>query len=93
MSCKYQVSQQMCEVPGMRITRAYTITPEVKRILDTKVNKSQFVCRAVTKLHTQLHNITPADFTTKQLLAAYLHRLDMNDPIRALIVDRIQQES
>lgn len=77
----------------MRITRAYTITPEVKRILDTKVNKSEYVCRAVRKLHTQLNETTPADFTTKQLLAAYLHRLDMNDPIRALIVDRINLES
>ena len=76
----------------MRITRAYTITPEVKRILDTKINKSEYVCRAVRKLHTQLDEITPADFTTKQLLAAYLARLDMNDPIRALIVERINQE-
>ena len=76
----------------MRITRAYTITPEVKRILDTKVNKSEYVCRAVRRLHTQLDQVTPADFTTKQLLAAYLARLDMNDPIRALIVERINQE-
>ena len=83
----------MCGVSRMRITRAYTITPEVKRILDTKVNKSDYVCRAVTKLHTQLQDITPADFTTKQLLAAYLSRIEMNDPIRALIVDRINQES
>lgn len=77
----------------MRITRAYTITPEVKRILDTKVNKSEYICRAVRKLHTQLDQVTPADFTTKQLLAAYLSRLDMNDPIRGLIVERINQES
>ena len=76
----------------MRITRAYTITPEVKRILDTKVNKSEYVCRAVTKLHTQLREITPADFTTGQLLAAYLSRIDMNDPLRPLIVERIQAE-
>lgn len=77
----------------MRITRAYTITPEVKRILDTKPNKSEYICRAVTKLHTQLQEITPADFTTKQLLASYLSRLEINDPIRALIVERIQAES
>ena len=76
----------------MRITRAYTITAEVKRILDTKPNKSEYICRAVTKLHTQLQEITPADFTTKQLLASYLSRIDINDPIRALIVERIQQE-
>jgi hypothetical protein len=77
----------------MRITRAYTITPEVKRILDTKVNKSDFVCRAVTKLHTQLTEITPADFTEKQLLAALSARMSFDDPLRPLIVDRIQNAS
>lgn len=73
----------------MKITRAYTITPEVKRILDTKVNKSNFVCRAVTKLHTQLTEVTPADFTEKQLLAALSARMSFDDPLRPLIVDRI----
>ena len=73
----------------MRITRAYTITPDVKRILDTKHNKSEYICRAVRKLHTQLEEVTPADFTTAQLLAAYLSRIDMDDPLRALIVQRI----
>ena len=77
----------------MRITRAYTITPEVKRILDTKPNKSEYICRAVTKLHTQMQDITPADFSTKQLLGAYLYRLDFDDPIRNLILDRINRES
>ena len=75
----------------MRITRAYTITPEVKRILDTKPNKSEYICRAVTKLHTQLQEVTPADFTTKQLLAAYLHRMQLDDPMRPMIVDRINK--
>ena len=77
----------------MRITRAYTITLEVKRILDTKPNKSEYICRAVTKLHTQMQDITPADFSTKQLLGAYLYRLDFDDLIRNLILDRINRES
>ena len=77
----------------MRITRAYTITPEVKRILDTKVNKSDYVCRAVRRLHEETTKVTPGDFSTRQLLAGYLHRLDMNDPIRPLIVQRINLES
>ena len=77
----------------MRITRAYTITPEVKRILDFKTNKSEFVCRAVTKLQTQLNEVTPADFTTAQLLAAYLSRIDLDDPLRPLIVERIKKHS
>ena len=77
----------------MRITRAYTITPEVKRILDTKVNKSEFVCRAVRKLHTGLTDVSLGDFTTKQLYAAILGRLDDTDPLRLLIEERYKQES
>ena len=35
----------------MKVTRAYTIDIETKNILDRKANKSQYVCRAVKKLH------------------------------------------
>ena len=77
----------------MRITRAYTITPEVKRILDTKVNKSDYVCRAVRKLHTGLNEVTLSDFTMRQLYAAILGRLDDKDPLRMIIEDRYKAES
>ena len=51
----------------MRITRAYTITPEVKRILDTKPNKSDYICRAVRKLHTQEEAFDIRDIPTTRL--------------------------
>jgi len=62
----------------MRITRAYTITPEVKRILDTKPNKSDYVCRAVCKLHTQGEHFELRDVPTKQLLVALTTRYDQD---------------
>ena len=77
----------------MRITRAYTITPEVKRILDTKVNKSDYVCRAVRKLHMQEQDFSLRDVSNRQLYAAILGRLDDTDPLRLLIEQRYKQES
>ena len=67
----------------MRITRAYTITPEVKRILDTKVNKSEYICRAVRKLHTQEESFQLRDIPTRQLMAAIYARDDIPAMIKA----------
>ena len=62
----------------MRITRAYTITPEVKRILDTKPNKSDYVCRAVMRLHIQGDEFDLRDVPSKQLLVALQTRYDQS---------------
>ena len=59
----------------MRITRAYTITHEVKRILDTKPNKSDYICRAVRKLHTQEEAFNIADVNTVQLKVVLHNRI------------------
>lgn len=67
----------------MRITRAYTITPEVKRILDTKPNKSEYICRAVRKLHTQEDAFQLRDIPTRQLMASLYARDDVPAMIKA----------
>jgi len=67
----------MQEVSRMRITRAYTITPEVKRILDTKPNKSEYICRAVKKLHTQEEEIYAYEFDTSKLVIALKNREEL----------------
>lgn len=67
----------------MRITRAYTITPEVKRILDTKVNKSDYVCRAVRKLHIGEDRFDLRDVPTRQLMAVLFARDDVPSIIKA----------
>lgn len=77
----------------MRITRAYTITPEVKRILDTKVNKSDYVCRAVRKFHTQEAEFDLRDLPTRQLMAALQQRDDCPRHIKIILWDQIQAES
>lgn len=69
----------------MRITRAYTITPKVKRILDSKINKSDYVCRAVIAKHNEELAFDIRDISTRQLMAALFSREDVPIVIRAAI--------
>lgn len=77
----------------MRITRAYTITPEVKRILDTKPNKSEYICRAVRKLHVGEEAFSYQDIETKRLWVLLFNRMDEIDPLKALVLERINSFS
>ena len=77
----------------MRITRAYTITREVKRILDTKPNKSDYVCRAVRKLHLLNEDFDLRDIPTRQLLASILSRRDVADSLKGVIRVYLELES
>ena len=74
----------------MRITRAYTITPEVKRILDTKPNKSEYICRAVRKYHTQEMEFDLRDIPTRQLMAALQARDDCAKHVRIILYDQLE---
>ena len=75
----------------MRITRAYTITPEVKRILDTKPNKSEYICRAVSAKHAQEVAFDIRDIPTRQLKAALYSRDYTPAMIKAGIEAWLQQ--
>ena len=77
----------------MRITRAYTITPEVKRILDTKPNKSEYICRAVRRLHIQEDDFTLLDIETNELLRTLVRRAGCPVHIKAVIRDYLDKES
>lgn len=76
----------------MRITRAYTITREVKRILDTKPNKSDYVCRAVRKLHMKEDDFLLRDIPTDDLLKHLLLRAGCPNHIKAVIRDYLEQK-
>ena len=69
----------------MRITRAYTITEDVKRILDKKANKSEYVCRAVRKLSSNETEFELKDVPTRRLLASLLSRDDVSENLKAVI--------
>ena len=77
----------------MRITRAYTITPEIKRILDAKPNKSDFVCRAVRKLHFLEDEFDIRDIPTRRLIVALSTRDDISHWFKDMIRTYLQDES
>lgn len=77
----------------MRITRAYTITPEVKRILDTKPNKSDYVCRAVRRMANGEYDFDITHLSDREIWMEILFRMDVDDPLRGLIKERLQKES
>ena len=66
----------------MKITRAYTIDLETKRILDRKENKSQYVCRAVKKLHRKddEDDIPLMEATDRVILLELKARFDIHSP-------------
>ena len=64
----------------MKITRAYTLSKDVVDILNTKVNKSQFVERAVRVLHKKdMVEDTPLmEATDEEILKELNLRWDRN---------------
>lgn len=59
---------------------------DVIQILARQANKSQFVCRAVRRLSHNIDEISPADFPTRQLLAALSSRKDVSAQLKAVIL-------
>ena len=84
---------QIVGVVKMKSLRTYNMQDSTIRILKSKPNKSQFVNLAVHKLHSQEMYFDIENVSTKQLYAVILARMDDDDPLRALIVQRINQES
>ena len=66
----------------MKITRAYTIDIETKRILDRKPNKSQYVCRAVKKLDQKdgEDDIPLMEADDKTIILELKARFDIHSP-------------
>lgn len=77
----------------MKSLKTFNLDIDVIRILASKPNKSQFVCRAVRKLDDSNREIDAYTYTEKQLLAWLSVRIDFDDPLRPLIIDRINKIS
>ena len=63
------------------------------RILQSKPNKSDFVNLAVHKMHSKEMYFDITNVSTKQLLVCYFNRLDMDDVLRPLLLERINSMS
>ena len=77
----------------MKRTRSYTISDDVIKILSYKPNKTDFVERAVRKLHKQEEEFSIVDVPTRQLMAVLQQRDDVARHIKIILWDQLQAES
>ena len=75
----------------MKSVRTFNLDQDVINILANKPNKSQFVARAVRRLHKGQIEFDQTEIPLKTLLVFVSQRLDYDDPIRPLIIDRINK--
>ena len=70
----------------MKSLKTYNLDQDVIQILGRQANKSQYVSRAVRRLSHNIDEISPADFPTRQLLAALSARKDLSSQLKAVIL-------
>ena len=73
----------------MKSLKTYNMEASSIKILRSKPNKNAFVNLAVHKLHSQEMYFDIENVSTKQLWAVILARMDQHDPLRALVLERI----
>ena len=62
------------------------------RILNNKPNKSDIVNLAVHKLHSKEMYFDISNVSDRALWLEILYRMDVNDPLRQLIKERVPQD-
>ena len=77
----------------MKRTRSYTLSDDVITILKYKPNKTEFVERAVRKLHKQEEDFDISDVPTRQLMAVLQQREDCVRHIKIILWDQVQAQS
>ena len=77
----------------MKRTRSYTLNDDVITILKYKPNKTEFVERAVRKLHKQEEEFDISDVPTRQLMAVLQQREDCARHIKIILWDQLQAQS
>ena len=77
----------------MKTTRSYTLSDDVITILKYKPNKTEFVERAVRKLHKQEEDFDISDVPTRQLMAVLQQREDCARHVKIILWDQLQATS
>jgi hypothetical protein len=70
----------------MKSLKTYNMDQDCIRILNIQPNKSQYVCRAVRQRFSNIDEVTPADFSTRQLLAALHSRSEISAQLAGCIL-------
>jgi len=74
-----------------RRLRTYNMDDSAIRILNGKPNKSDFVNLAVHKMHSKEMHFDISNVSMKGLLVEVVHRMPFDDPLRLLLVARINE--
>lgn len=77
----------------VRRLRTYNMEDSTIRILNGKLNKSDYVNLAVTKLHSKEMHFDISNVSMKALLHQIIHRMPFDDPIRPILVARLTEMS
>ena len=77
----------------MKRTRSYTLSDDVITILKYKPNKTEFVERALRRLHKQEEDFDISDVPTRQLMAVLQQREDCVRHIKIILWDQVQAQS
>ena len=76
----------------MRVNRTFSIPIELVQELKKKHNQSETVTRALRKYLEGDHNSSIADVTTRQLMAALLARNDIDETMKALLLQILTKQ-
>ena len=77
----------------MNSLKTYNIDHDCIAILARQPNQSHYVCRAFRRLYHLIDEVSPADFPTRQLLAALHARNDISGQMKAVILAELSLES
>ena len=77
----------------MKSLKTYNMDQDCIRILARQSNKSQYVCRAVRRLSHNIDEVSPADFPTRQLMAALYARNNISPQFQAILLAELSLES
>lgn len=70
----------------MKSLKTYNLDQDVIQILSRQPNKSRYVCNAIRRLYNNVDTVSPADFPTRQLLAALHARKDISAHLAGTIL-------
>ena len=79
-------------VSRMKSLKTFNLDHDVIQIVKKKQNQSQFVCKAVRKLHSSENEFDISDVSTRRLLVVLGLRKDCEPSIRALINHHLYEE-
>ncbi len=77
----------------MKSLKTYNMDQDCIAILARQPNKSQYVCRAVRRLSHNIDEVSPADFPTRQLMAALYARNNISPQFQAILLAELSLES